>query len=55
MNQSKELTKKIMIISVAMMVIGLGVATLGYSMSGFDYTKYSTNHKRWYQVLSVPR
>lgn len=54
MKQSKELTKNIMIICVAMMIIGLGIATLGYSLSGFDYTKYKTDHKRWYQVLSIP-
>ncbi|MGX7023738.1 hypothetical protein [Vagococcus hydrophili] len=55
MNYSKEIGKKIIWISISMMVIGFVIAALGFSMSGMDYEKYQTDHKKWYQVISIPK
>ena len=55
MKQSKSIIKKLVLVSVIMMILGLGVSFLGYSLSGFDASKYQTDHKRWYQVISIPK
>ncbi|SLM85859.1 MULTISPECIES: hypothetical protein [Vagococcus] len=53
MKYSKEFSKKIVLISVGMMITGFVVTALGFSMSGANYKKYQTDDKKWYQVISI--
>ena len=52
---SKVMMKKLVFISIILIVLGIGVSILGFSLSGFNVEKYQSDHKRWYQVVTFPK
>lgn len=54
MKQEQIFMKKILTISLVLMLLGSGIIILGYSFSGFNLEKYQSDHKRWYQVITIP-
>ena len=49
---NKELKKVIIKSSLGVIVLGIALGLMGFSLSGFETNKYESTHKEWYQVLS---
>ncbi|MDT2864244.1 hypothetical protein [Vagococcus carniphilus] len=42
-------------IAFSIILLGSFLSIIGFSLSGFDITKYQTNDHHWYQLISIPK
>lgn len=52
----KDFSKKAIKISVILVVVGIIISLVGFSISGFDYNKLKANptdKHRWYRTISI--
>ncbi|MFC6347590.1 hypothetical protein [Vagococcus carniphilus] len=51
-NHMKKINIKI---AFSIILLGSFLSIIGFSLSGFDITKYQTNDDHWYQLISIPK